>query len=56
MADKEKIRDAFDAFQNEKFMDSEEILKQEIKQSINDHLKDKLKLKNDPIVSASDDE
>lgn len=51
--DKEKIVQAFDAFEKEKYSDSEDILRAEIKQAVNDHLKDKLGLKTDPIVSAA---
>ena len=49
--EKEKIVQAFDAFEKEKYTDSEDIIRSEIKQAVNDHLKDKLDLKEDPIVS-----
>ena len=54
--DKEKIVQAFDAFEKEKYMDSEDIIRTEIRQSVNDHLKDRLELKNDPIVSPHEPE
>lgn len=49
--DKENVVKAFDKFEKEKYTDSEDILRQEIKQAVNDHLKDTLNLKTDPIVS-----
>ena len=49
--DKEKIVQAFDKFEKEKYSDSEDIIRGEIRQAVNDHLKDKLGLKNDPICS-----
>jgi hypothetical protein len=54
--DKEKIVSAFDAFVDEKYADSEEILRKELKQAVNDFLKDKLKLKGDPIQSPEADD
>ena len=54
--DNEKIRQAFDAFEKEKYTDSEDIIRGEIKQAVNDHLKDELGLKNDPIVTKSAEE
>ena len=53
--DKEKIVKAFDAFEKEKYTDSEDILRGEIKQAVNDHLKDELGLKDDPIVSPPEE-
>lgn len=53
--DKEKIVQAFDQFEKEKYTDSEDTIRGEIKQAVNDHLKDKLGLKNDPIVVAEPD-
>jgi len=54
--DKEKIVQAFDKFEKEKYSDSEDILRTEIRQAVNDHLKDKLGLKNDPIVKPKNEE
>jgi len=54
--DKEKIVDAFDKFVNDEYSDSEEILRKEIKQSVNDHLKTKLELEKDPIVIDTSDD
>jgi hypothetical protein len=54
--DKEKVGQAFDAFEKEKYTDSEDIIRGEIKQAVNDHLKDKLGLKEDPIVSPPEPE
>jgi hypothetical protein len=51
--DKENVVKAFDKFEREKFTDSEDILRAEIRQAVNDHLKDKLGLKKDPIVQKS---
>lgn len=47
--DKDKIVGAFDAFVDEKYADSEEILRTQLKQAVNDFLKSKLQLKDDPI-------
>lgn len=54
--DRKAIADAFDKFENEKYADSEDILRGEIKQAVNDHIKDILNLKKDPIVSPSETE
>lgn len=54
--DKEKIVQAFDHFEKEEYTDSEDILRGQIKQAINDKLKDDLNLKNDPIVSPPEPE
>lgn len=51
--DKKKIVSAFDAFVDEKYADSEEILRTELKQAVNDFLKNKLELSKDPIQSPS---
>ena len=53
--EKEKIVKAFDAFEKEKYTDSEDILRGEIKQAVNDHLKDELGLKDDPLVSPPEE-
>ena len=53
--DKEQIVKAFDKFVGDKYAESEEILRKEIKTAINDHLKDKLELQKDPIEIESDD-
>ncbi len=50
---KETITKAFDEFEKGKYTDSEDTLRGEIKQAVNDHLKGKLGLKKDPIVSPS---
>lgn len=54
--DKEKIVNAFDAFVDEKYADSEEILRTELKQAVNDFLKNKLQLAKDPIQSPKQEE
>ncbi len=56
--DTEKIVNAFDKFVDDKFADSEDILRTQIKQAVNDNLKDKLSLEKDPIdgVNQDDDE
>ena len=51
--DSEKVVKAFNDFTDEKYADSEDTLRSEIKQAVNDHLKDKLDLKNDPITQKS---
>ena len=53
--DNEEIVKAFDKFVDSKFAESEDILRTEIKKSVNDHLKNKLELEDDPIVSTDDD-
>lgn len=50
--DKDRIVGAFDAFVDERYADSEEILRKELKQSVNDFLKTKLQLTKDPIQSV----
>jgi hypothetical protein len=52
--DKEQIVKAFDKFVDDKYAESEEILRKEIKTAINDHLKDKLELQKDPIEIDND--
>jgi hypothetical protein len=44
--DTEKIKDALDNFENDKFVDAKEILSTEINRAKNDFLKDKLELKD----------
>ncbi len=50
--DKDKIVGAFDAFVEERYADSEEILRTQLKQAVNDFLKTKLQLNADPIQSV----
>jgi len=52
---KEDIAKAFDDFDNEKYSNAEETLKGIFKKKVNDHLKDKLNLKNDVIQMKPDD-
>ncbi len=52
----DKIKSAIKDFSNDKFMDAEETLKGVINQKVNDHLKDKLNLKNDPLDLPKDDD
>jgi hypothetical protein len=54
--DKDKIVKAFDAFVDEKYADSEETLRTELRQAVNDFLKGKLELDADPIQSAATDD
>ena len=49
MGRKEEIKDIFDNFEDERYTDAEDNLKKVFKQSINNHLKDKLSLKKDVI-------
>lgn len=49
---KDKIVKAFDDFVDEKYADSEETLRTELRQAVNDFLKVKLDLSVDPIQSA----
>jgi len=51
--DKDKIVGAFDAFVEERYADSEEILRTQLKQAVNDFLKSKLELTADPIQTAT---
>ena len=53
--DNEKIVTAFDKFVDDRYAESEEDLRSEIRKAVNDHLKNKLSLENDPI-DISDDE
>jgi len=53
---KDQIVKAFDAFVDERYADSEEILRVELRQAVNDHLKGKLELTKDPIQSVKEPE
>ena len=52
---RDKIVKAFDEFVDEKYADSEETLRGELRQAVNDFLKNKLELDTDPIQSVADD-
>jgi len=54
--DKEKIEKAFNKFVDDKYAESEDILRQQIRTAVNDHLKAKLELQNDPILDSSDND
>lgn len=54
--DKDKIVKAFDDFVGEKYADSEETLRTELRQAVNDFLKNKLELEADPIQSVKEPE
>jgi hypothetical protein len=56
MANVDKIKQAFNDFEDEKYTNSSDILRKEIKQDINNFLKDKLQLKNDPLKIETDDD
>jgi len=56
MADIDKVKQAFNDFENEKFTSSADILRKEINKDINSFLKDKLQLKNDPLEIETDEE
>ncbi len=45
--DREKIKSALDSFEKDDFVTAKDIIKAEIKGSINDYFKDRLELKND---------
>lgn len=47
--EKEKVAKVINDFADEKYADSEEGLRDIFRQSVGDHLKDKLNLKNNPI-------
>jgi hypothetical protein len=58
--DTEKIKDALDSFENDKFVDAKEILSTEIGRVKNEFLKDKLGLKDwgkveDPVDTSEED-
>lgn len=48
----ENVQKAFDDFVEEKYADSEETLRGELRQAVNDFLKGKLELAADPIQTA----
>ena len=52
----DNIKKAFDAFVDEKYADSEETLRTELRQAVNDFLKGKLDLTADPIQTAATDD
>lgn len=56
--DKEQIRKALDAFENDKFSDAKDIVKKEISKKRDDFLKDKLELSNDinPVEDEDEEE
>jgi hypothetical protein len=47
MSKEEKIKDAFNKFEDGKFIEAENKLKKVFKKAVNDHLKNNLKLKKD---------
>jgi len=53
--DNDKIVDAFDKFVDDKFADSEDILRDQIKHAVNDHLKNKLSLEKNPVEGINND-
>ena len=55
MDKEEKIKDAFDKFEDGKFTDAEDELRKVFRKTVNDHLKDKLELKNDVLDIKDDD-
>ncbi len=54
--DKEKIKDAFNDFENDDFIKSREVLSKELNKGVNTFLKDKLKLKNNPLTIDDEEE
>ena len=56
--DQEKIKKALDHFENDEFVDAKEVLSQEIKGSVETHLKDKIGLQQDlnPAPAKKEDE
>jgi hypothetical protein len=55
--DKEKIRKALDHFENDEYVESKEILQQEIQTKVNSHFEDKLDLQgklNPPVEKEED--
>jgi len=56
MADIEKVKQAFNDFEDDKFTNSSDTLKQEIRKDMNTFLKDKLGLKNDPLEVETEEE
>lgn len=51
----DEIRKALDHFENDEFVDAKEVLQQQIKGAIGQHLKNKLNLKNDPFAKPEGD-
>lgn len=49
MVDKEKIKQAFNDFEEDNYTKSSDTLRGEVRSEINDFLKKKLELKNDPL-------
>ena len=49
MVDKKNVKKAFDEFEDEEYTKASDTLRSEIKSSVNDFLKDKLNLENDPL-------
>jgi len=54
--DKDKIVSAFDKFVDDRYAESEDDLRSEIRSAVNDHLKDKLSLEKNPVEGVEDDE
>lgn len=57
--DKEQVKKALDAFENEKYSDAKDILKKEIQDAKNDFIKDKLGIdlkEEEEIEDKEDDE
>lgn len=54
--DTKQIKKAFDEFEDENYVDSEETLSKEIKKAKNDYLKKELDLENDVEKVDSDEE
>lgn len=49
MVDSEKIKKSLDSFEDEKYSEASDLLRGEIKKSVNDFLKSKLNLTNNPL-------
>ena len=54
--DKEQIKKALDDFENDEYTDSKETMKNQIKSKVNDYLKDKLELEQDPVDGIENNE
>ncbi len=52
--DKDKIVSAFDKFVDDRYAESEDDLRSEIRKAVNDHLKDKLSLEDNPVEGVED--
>ena len=52
----ENVKRSFEEFIDKNYQMSKEILRQEIKAKVNDHLKDTLGLQNDPISLNNNEE